>query len=219
MSIQTIESRSWSPTKIRKPFIKPVIKALDWAELIRGALPKLAKDSRKVLKHFCNGLGVLDLPTKGVKLLKSFTVACEGASIGERAVASIRALNHSTSIVGLSAGAVEVMHETGLVTLSASQLLMINMFGFICSFVLVIKSLADINKTFNIITYEKLWSRNFNSNFLLLVNKICRLALGLFAMGFFVFGAEFTAAPYLLLGLSSSSLILSIARKSYNYII
>lgn len=209
-----IQTQNWNPYKLRKPLFKPMVKALDWAELIQGALPQLAKDSRKLLSRISDGLSVFNLPNKGNKLLRSFTLAYSGETIGEKAVGSIVALKNSTSIAGVGAGAVEVMHEQGLFTLSPYQLLILNIFGFICSSVLVLKSLADMNKTFNVITQQELWSPEFNSNLLYVAKKISRLSIGLFAMVFFLFGGEF-AAPYVLLGLSSFSLVLSLSRYYY----
>ncbi len=214
MNIQMIQTRSWNPSKLRKPLFKPMMRALDWAELIQGALPQLAKDSRKLLSRISDGLSVFDLPSRGNKLLRSFTLAYAGETVGEKAVGSIGALKNSTSIAGVGAVAVEVMHEHGLFTLSPHQLLILNIFGFICSSVLVLKSLADLNKTFNVITQQELWCTEFNSNLLYLANKICRLTIGLIGMGFFLFGGEL-AAPYLLLGLSSFSLVLSLTRYYY----
>jgi len=101
MNIQTIQTRNWNPSKLRKPVVKPMMRALDWAELIQGALPKLAKDSRKMLSRISDGLGVFNLPNKGNKLLRSFTLAYAGETIGEKAVGSISALKNSTSIAGV----------------------------------------------------------------------------------------------------------------------
>ncbi len=206
----TIQPRPWRPAKIAKPVIKPVIKALDWAELIKGALPKLAKDSRKVLKRVTDGLGCIELPTKGNKLIKSFTLALSGTTLADKAVGSIQTLNHSTTIVDTGAAAVEVMHEAGLFSLSERQLLFLNIFGFICSFALVLKSLVDINKTVTMLNQDETWNP-----VLILAKKICRLVLGIFGMAFFLLGAEL-ASPYLLLGVSSLSLVFSITKTIYN---
>lgn len=206
----TIQPRAWRPLKIAKPVIKPVIRALDWAELIKGALPKLAKDSRKVLKRVTDGLGCIELPTKGNKLIKSFTLALSGTTLADRAVGSIETLNHSTAIAGTGATAVEVMHEVGAFSLTARQLLILNLFGFICSCVLVLKSIVDINKAFTMLNQDETWNP-----ILILAKKICRLVLGIFGMAFFLLGAEL-ASPYLLLGASTLSLGFSITKTIYN---
>lgn len=207
----TIQPRTWNPTKVVRPVIKPVIKALDWAELIKGALPKLAKDSRKVLKRVSDGLGVLELPLKRDKLLRSFNLALSGATIGEKAAFSIETLNCSTSIAGTGVAAVETAHDLGAFSLSANQLLMLNIFGFICSCILVIKSFMDIQKTFTKLKHDETWNP-----VLILAKKICQLILGCFGMAFFFLGGGF-ASPYLFLGVSTLSLTISITKDIYNY--
>lgn len=206
----TIQPRAWRPTKIAKPVIKPVIRALDWAELIRGAIPKLAKDSRKVLKRVTDGLGCIELPTKGNKLIRSFTLALSGTTLADKAVGSIGTLNYSTAIVGTGATAVEVMHEAGVFELTARQILILNVFGFICSCILVIKSLVDIKNAFTLLNQDETWNP-----VLVLAKKICRLVIGIFGMAFFLIGTQ-CAAPYLLLGVSTLALTISITKDLYN---
>lgn len=203
---------SWNPYKLRKPVIKPVIKAFDWAQLIRGALPQVAKDTRKALSHLSDGLGLLALPSKGRKLGQSFTLAYAGTTIGDKVTGSVDALNTSASIAGVGAGAVELLDEAGVISLTPYQLLILNLFGFICSCLLVLKSIVDIKNTFTVLTHVEVWSPEFNSNLILLAKKTCRLAIGLF--GTALFGGV-SISPYVLLAVSTLSLSLSLAKFYY----
>ena len=204
---------SWNLYKLRKPVIKPVIKAFDWAHLIRGALPQFAKDSRKALGRLSDGLGILGLPSKGKKLRQSFTLAYAGSTIAEKATGSVGLLSTSASIAGVGAGAVELLDETGMITLTPYQFLILNIFGFICSCILVLKSLVDIKNTFTVINQLETWSPEYNSNLILLAKKTCRLVIGIFGMALF---GGVSISPYILLGASSLSLSLSLTKFYYN---
>jgi hypothetical protein len=202
----------WNPYKLRKPVIKPVIKAFDWAHLIRGTLPQFAKDSRKALSRLSDGLGILGLPSKGRKLGQSFTLAYAGSTIAEKVNGSVGVLSTSASIAGVGAGAVELLDEAGVISLTPYQLLIINIFGFICSCILVLKSIVDIKNTFTVITQLEAWSPEYNSNLLLLAKKTCRLVIGIFGMALF---GGVSISPYILLGASSLSLSLSLTKFYY----
>lgn len=214
MSVTTVENRSWNPYKIRKPVIKPILKTFDWVELVKGALPKLARDSRKVLGHISDGLDIFGLPKKGSHLCRSFTLAYAGTTLGEKATGAVDMVKDSTSIIGVGAGAVELLDEAGLITLTPHQLLFLTVFGLICSCILVIKSLLDIKNTITILTQVETWGPEFNTNLIALAKKICRLAIGIF--GIILFGGT-PISPFILLGISSLSLIFSLAKKYYNH--
>lgn len=204
---------SLNPYKLRKPVIKPVIKVFDWAHLIRGTLPQVAKDSRKALSRLSDGLGILGLPSKGRKLSRSFTLAYAGSTVAEKATGSVGVLSTSASIAGVGAGTVELLDETGVISLTPYQLLILNVFGFICSCILVLKSFVDIKNTFTIINQSETWSPEYNSNLILLAKKICRLVIGIFGMALF---GGVSISPYILLGASSLSLSLSLTKFYYN---
>lgn len=212
MTVRTLQAKNWNPASFRQPVIKPLLKAFDWAEVLAGTLPKFAKDSRKLLSRVSDGLGVFSLPGRGRKLRKSFTLAYSAPTIGEKAVHSVDALSLSTSMIGVGTGALETLHEAEILTLSPFQILILSIFGFICTSILIAKTLSDINKTFTHIKNEELWSPKFKCCLFALAGKICRLVLGIFAMAFFLSGGQIVA-PIVLLTISSISLCFSLAKK------
>lgn len=194
---------------VRTLVFKPSSLSVAWLE----AVTSVENKSQVVFTRSKSVLSWIDMPNKLLEIPTGFSSLAESDGLGNSIEKAIYLFKKIVSLIKVWASSLLICWEEGILSLSKSQLKVINSSSFLATFALFLKSIIDMNKNFRrVFVGSKKYS--FKFCLLLLAKKICTCVMCLFGiLGMVLY--EPPQSQWIFLSISTFSLSLSISKYYY----
>lgn len=204
-----------TPSGVRKLFLAPAVKTIDWQKVLQGSCSSTSKHSRQLLSRLSYLTKLVDFPRKWGGFIRSVQTIKGSNTYLERAEKGVFAFKNGASLTKTGAVGANLLHEVSLISLTGSQLALIKTVGAIAALGSFLKAGIEIKNISCRLTELKPGTPNQKYAYIQLARKVSQLIASFLSLFFFTVGG---AAPLAVLILSTSILALTISKYYYKEI-